>query len=379
MQDIIGYAENNLCSLKEQAFNPADSLLLSQLAYVSFDGIVTGIGDKGFSLSLRDMLKAELFESLFGKVRDPESNRRLLFALAASPRFRDTKIGFYINKADQKLEKQFSAVTYLLDDETAYIAYRGTDATILGWKEDFNMAFISPVPSQEEAAGYLSDVAKKLPRSVKLIVGGHSKGGNLAVYSAMKCEQRVQARIKGVYNHDGPGFKDSVFGSPEFMAIEKRINTTLPESSLIGMLLQHHENYSVVKSSRSGIMQHDPFSWIVDNNDFCYTENIKTSAMYRNRTLNQLVAGLDDEKRRFFVDVLFSLIETTGASTVKELTEDWRKNASAVLSAVKNIDAESKKIILQTVNELVKLSFKNLRGTTPKITTGTQKNIITDM
>lgn len=362
MQDIIGYAESNFSSLKKQQFSAVDSLLLSQFAYINFDGIVSGIWEKRDSITLRDLLKAEFFNSLFGKVRDPENNKKLLYALAASPRFRDTKINYYINKYDPKLEKQFAAVTFLLDDMTAYIAFRGTDATIVGWKEDFNMAFISPVPSQEEAVRYIDEAAKKLPRSVKIRVGGHSKGGNLAVYSAMKCDQRIKERIVSIFNHDGPGFKDSVFESPEFLRIGKLINTTLPESSLIGMLLQNCENYSVVKSSRSGIMQHDPFSWIVDDKDFLYADNIKSSAMYRNRTLDQWLAGLSDDKRRLFIDVLFNVIETTGASTLKELTEDWKSSASAMLGAVKNIDPDSRKIVSQTINELVKLSFKNLRG-----------------
>jgi len=200
---IIDYAENQMERFDTAKFNPADSLVLSQFAYIYFNDVVPGLDDQNASVRIADLLKAEYIARMLHNVRDPKSNHRLLFALGMSPRFRDIRMCCYADSLDVTEQKQFSAVTYLLDDETAYVAYRGTDATFVGWKEDFNMAFILPVPAQQEGICYLNAVAERIPH--KLMVGGHSKGGNVAVYSAMGCQPSVGDRIVRVYSHDGPG------------------------------------------------------------------------------------------------------------------------------------------------------------------------------
>jgi len=226
MKNIISYVMDEDYNFENKKFNAVDSLVLSQLAYLHFDGFVSGLSDTATPVSIRKIVNKENLDALFHDVRDSESNRRLLFALASSSRFRDIQVVFYVDKIDFETEKQFSAVTYMLDDGSAYVAYRGTDSTFVGWKEDFNMAFISPIPSQEEGVAYLNTVANRI--SCNLKVGGHSKGGNIAVYSSIKCCRSVQKRITHVFSHDGPGFSDEVFLSHDYLIIKDRINKTLP-------------------------------------------------------------------------------------------------------------------------------------------------------
>ncbi len=360
MQNITEYAENNMRPMTAHPFNAVDSLILTKLSYLHFDPLVAPPSIWPRSVRIAELLKAEHFPVIFKNQFDVDDWKRFLFALAASPRYRDIGMACYVDHYDPALEKQFSAVTYFLEDKTAYIAYRGTDCTFIGWKEDFNMAFISPVPSQQDAVEYLNTMAKYIPKKFALRVGGHSKGGNLAVYAAVKCNPNIQNRIVDVYNFDGPGFKESVFESPEFARMKGRIHTTLPEASLIGMLLQHHQSYSVVKSSNRGIMQHEPFSWGVEGDGFAYADQVKTAALHRSITLNKWLSGLSDEDRRRIVTVLFDAIEKTNASTLQEFTENWRKSFVAILSAIKNTDPGSKKFLLQSVAELAKLSFSKL-------------------
>jgi len=209
MKNMINYVMENGHSFESKKFNAVDSLVLSQLAYLNFDGVVPGIADITAPVSIQEVVAVENPDRLFQDVRESKSNRQLLTVFANSPRFRDTKLVFYVNQIDGKAEKQFSAVTYLMSDGTAYIACRGTDSTFVGWKEDFNMAFISPVPSQKEGVTYLNAVADRISCSLK--IGGHSKGGNIAVYSAIKCRRSVQNRITHIFSYDGPGFRDEVF------------------------------------------------------------------------------------------------------------------------------------------------------------------------
>ena len=360
MSNIIDYVENEMNRFEIKKFNAVDSLVLSQFSYVHFEQAVPDFDDNNPPVRIKDLLHAEMFGSMFHNVRDSAGNRRLLFAMAASPRFRDIRMNYHANKIDFRLEEQFSAVTYQLEDGTVYVAYRGTDSTLIGWKEDFNMAFITPVPSQEEGVRYLDAIAARMPGALR--IGGHSKGGNIAVYSAIHCNPATQDRVLTVYSHDGPGFKEGVLESSGFRTVQDRVQKTLPQSSLIGMLLENQENYSVVESNRIGIMQHDPFSWYVEQSDFRYTDTISGGARYMHRTLNQWLSAMSDEKRSMFVDTLFQILGASEASTVSEFSEDWRKRSIAMLGAFKNIDPETRKMVRQTINALVKMTFKNLKA-----------------
>lgn len=358
MKNIIDYVKNEMSGFETKKFKAVDSLVLSQFSYLYFERLVPGFSNGSSPVRIGDLLKAEHFGTMFNGVLFYENNLNLLYALAASPRFRDIKMNYYVDKLDYKQEKQFSAVTYQIDDQTSYISYRGTDMTFVGWKEDFNMAFQSPVPSQEEGVEYLNSAGELL--SGDIIVGGHSKGGNIAVYSAMMCDPAIQNRILDVYSHDGPGFKDSIFYSPEYMRIRDRIHKILPQSSIVGMLLQTQESYKVIKSRRSGIMQHDPFTWVIENDDFHYVESISSSSLNMNKTINEWLSNISDEKRELFIDALFQTINSTNAKSIGDLSEVHIKDFTVILKAFRSIDNETRRFLSQTVRDLIVLYVKNL-------------------
>ncbi len=367
MRNIIDYVKETEETFENRSFSVVDSLVLSQLAYLNFDGIVPGLEDDSSPVSVSEIAGIENPGVLYQNVRDSKSNRLLLEAAVNSPRFSHMRLAFYANQIDSTVEKQFSAVTYLLGGNSAYIAYRGTDSTFVGWKEDFNMAFTSPIPSQEDGIAYLNAVAGRIPHELK--IGGHSKGGNIAVYSSLKCCGTVRNRITHAFDHDGPGFRDEIFQSGGYQAMKERIHKTLPQSSIIGMLLQHQEEYSVVKSNRIWLMQHDPFSWVIDGHDFQYIPAVTRSAIYMNGTLNQWLASLDDQKRELFVNTLFQVIQATEAETFYDLVGDWQKRAVAALGAVREIDEETRKFLFQTIRSLFILAVKNIRETGRQETT----------
>lgn len=360
MKNIIEYAETELRSFAEKPFGPVDSLILSQFSYIDFEGIVPGLSAGSKSVRIADCLKAEHFRSMLSETRDPKKNRSLLLALAASPRFRDLGMTAFVSEFDLASEKQFSAVTFILPDISVYIAYRGTDDTIIGWKEDFNMAFTYPVPSQARALEYLLDISKRLPG--KLMVGGHSKGGNLAVYSAFAAPQSVQRRIVKIYDHDGPGFREGVLESESCRRVEDRIEKTVPQSSLIGMLLEGHKKYTVVESSRFGVMQHDPFSWKIADGGFITTEEVSDGAAYMNRTIRDWIGTLSQENREKFTDLLFGVLDAGEAKTFSEITLEWKRNFSAIFAAIRETDPEMKKFIGELLRDFGLLLVHNLRS-----------------
>lgn len=351
MENIINYAEKELATLNEKEFNAIDSLILSQISNIILNNLVGCINSNREPVKFKDLLKAELFPRMFDKVPYEESTKQLLFSLAASPRFRDIGINYHISKTDPISEKQFSATTFILNNTYAYIAFRGTDYSVVGWKEDFNMAFTTPVPSQIEGVEYLNTIAKLIPHS--LYVGGHSKGGNIAVYASMNCNYRVSPRIKKIFSHDGPGFREEIIKSSAFSKIKDKIHKTLPHSSLIGMLLENHEDYHIVKSNKvGGVRQHNPFSWEITNFDFNYLEKLSPGSRYTNATLHGWLSEVCDEKRKLFIETLFDIFDSTKSETFIEITQNWKKNIPIIFNSIKNIDSEVKSMIIQLIKEL---------------------------
>ena len=266
MANIFDYlAWRGDITLAQSPFNPVDSLILSVLSYLPFDGTV----DSAFERRGITIAEAQVAFSARDVARAPvrsDNDVQLLTALAGSARFARMRLTGYTSLFDEARQEQFAALTIRTGDGASYISFRGTDHSLVGWKEDFNMSFMTPVPAQRDAVAYLERAAKSLWGPLR--VGGHSKGGNLAVYASAFCGRRFQKRIVSVYNNDGPGFDESVIATEGFQIIGERLHAYVPQSSIIGMLLEHAEQYAIVHSGQKGIMQHDPYSWSVLGKEF---------------------------------------------------------------------------------------------------------------
>ncbi|MBQ9959673.1 MAG: DUF2974 domain-containing protein [Oscillospiraceae bacterium] len=359
MANIIDYCESELRPFTEHPFSEVDSLVLSQLAYIQFENAVPARMQRLGAPTLRDLYRAELFAGMFEGIRVPQLNRSLLAACAASPRMRDVQLCGYVSQLDIAAEKQFAAVTFLLPDSTVYVAFRGTDGSLVGWKEDFNMAYQTPVPAQEQAALYLAKALKVFSRS-RFRVGGHSKGGNLAVFAAMQAPDSAKARILDVFSHDGPGFRKDIFASPAFASVSGQVRKTMPQSAVIGMLLQSQEQYTVVKSDEFWLGQHEPFSWQVENGSFSRADAITDASEFLGETLADWLETLPDDKRQTLVDTVFSLLEATGATTLDELSDNWQQSIAAVYEAGKALDEQTRSWLYSVFVQLGKIAVKNI-------------------
>ena len=354
MKNIIDYVQGERSTFAEKPLNGVDSLILSTVSYYQFDDLVPGPG------SLQKVHFRTLLQSNAGTIvpqhHDSKDRQDLAEALMQSPRFCDLYVTGYVNQLDETMQKQFSAVTFLLPDDTAYVAFRGTDNTVVGWKEDFNMTYVYPVPAQQESVKYLNAMASQLPNALR--VGGHSKGGNLAVYAAMACDDAYRHRIEQVYNHDGPGFRQEVIQSDGYKAVEPRIRLYVPQSSVVGLLLYQKGDYSVVESNKFWILQHDPFSWEIENDDFHYAEQLSHSAMHLNERLDEWLSSFTDEQRALFIDSIYRIIQATNVETVSEFSANWRNNAIEALNATMEIDEQTRKFLRQTIGALFFNSVK---------------------
>lgn len=348
-KSLFGYLAREFETFDERPLGEVDSLVLACLSYYRWPGEEVR-GPEG--LPVRELFRAECFDDMTRGLWDPNGLVRLLASVAASPRFRDVRVCGYVDDFDESAEKQFSACTLRLPAGGTYVSFRGTDNTVVGWKEDFNMAFETGVPSQRAALAYLESVASLVEGP--LYLGGHSKGGNLAVYAAVCCPEAVAARITRTFSHDGPGFTKEALADASWLRRAHLVSKTVPHSSVIGMLFERQEDYAVVASSTSGLMQHDPFSWVVEGTGFVSEEAIGHGARLVDRTLNEWIARMTREERAAFVDALFSVIGAAGADTFGELGGSWQTSVPAMLRELGGLAPEERGAITRALVLLVR-------------------------
>ena len=342
-------------TLEQSPFNEIDNLILARFSYFPFDKIIKE--DEIISIKeLSERFKNQDKNTLSVLWKD---DMELFPLMGESRRFGEMLATKFINKIDLEQEKQFSAITVLMPDNTIYISYRGTDNTIVGWKEDFNMSFKSHIASQISSKKYLEMVAEKYLK-IKIRIGGHSKGGNIAVYAATFANKEIKDRIINVYNNDGPGFCEDVIESLEYQEMISKVHTYIPQSSIIGRLMNHKEKYTIVKSNQKGIMQHDLYSWQLIGPQFVTLKKLTNESEFIDKTIKQWLENIEPEKREQVIDVVFDILNTTDAQTMKDLKANWFTNAKTILETYKNIDNETKDMVWQTINALLKIAKNNI-------------------
>lgn len=332
---------------------PIDTLIFSMLVYCPLEKLQNDSVPAPLS-----WLTPQIFSDPMGPEGDMARQRwKLWQATAASPRFAQTELRYFESRFDPAYDRQFAAAIFELDPLTAIVAFRGTDSTVVGWKEDFNMAFETPVPAQTDALAFLIKACYMYPN---LYVCGHSKGGNLAVYSAAHIPSDLRGRLVEVYSFDGPGLDDETFLSPEYEAISGRIRSYVPEASVIGMLLNYHEDYTVIDSDGLSLSQHNPFLWHIEDGSFIVKEKLSSVGLFADRTFHDFLAKCSIDERRVVVETLFDIIEATKARTLKEIPGGALLHFPAVLAAIRKVPDKDRSILLKVAKALVQAGGNNL-------------------
>ena len=338
-------------------FNEVDNLIFTQLCFLDLDHIVPSDPAEmpvRLGHAIDRFFERHPIESTSMGVIIPADILRLADRIRRTPRFRDVCVTGFVNQVDTRIEMQFSATTYLPGDGTAFVAFRGTDDTIVGWKEDFNMAFTPTVPAQAQATRYLERILRTLPHPLHL--GGHSKGGNLAVYAAIHADPADRVRILDIYNNDGPGFHRQMLSSEAYQSMQSKIRSIVPESSIVGMLLDHEEPYRIVRSTAKGLFQHDGFSWELVGDHFTTIGSLSEESRLVDRTLKLWLAGMDNAEREKFVDSLYTLLCATNAKTLTELAADRK----GLITSLRGMDAKSRDMLIKLILLLADQGTKNL-------------------
>ena len=337
----------------QDPFNEVDSVILSMVCFLDFSEIVPAPYESG-SITLRDAM-AQMPREFEGERRLgailPDDILYMSHLAAESERFGSAELFAFENTIDEEKEMQFGALSFRLSDGSLFVAFRGTDDTIVGWKEDFNMTFLSHVPAQERAAAYLNEVAARHTGPIR--TGGHSKGGNLAIWAAVHCNAGFRSRILQAYSNDGPGFTAEMLESEAYRGMRDRCINYVPQSSLVGMLLEHDDNYQIIYSDKSGLMQHDPYSWAVWRNRYLYLEERSQFGEQSDAAIRKWLGSMTAEEKRELVGDLFFVLESTGAKTLTELS---RNKKDVVVTVVKTL-ADMEKPRRQCINRLLTRLF----------------------
>ena len=345
----------------QSPFNPVDNIILSQLSYLPLDGIVSGPGENGIGISAAVNILNEKINNSTPELRPRmmyKDDPALIKALISSNRFGNCQLFGYVNHIDHARDVQFSAVSIHIGDGSCFIAFRGTDLSLAGWKEDLNMGFKDVIPSQLEAVDYLEKMASMINGALR--VGGHSKGGNLAVYAASYCRKEIKKRITEIYSNDAPGFNEKVIKSEGYAEIRERIKLVVPQASVVGMLLEHGCDYSVIKSSQAGLLQHTLYSWEVTHNDMVYVDKVTVGSRFVDKTLKEWIGNLDNERREKFLDGLYSILDASGVKSISELEKSWLKAAGRMVKSLGNIDDSTKQHLRKTMRELFLSASRNI-------------------
>ena len=325
-------------TLKEKPFNEVDALIFAELAYINFDILLNGVDNE--ELILLKNLPLGLMKQLVEGEMCTLANSPLLRELTISERFKDTKVR-YVKRTDSlENEKQFFAVTFKLPNGDYYISFRGTDLTLLGWKEDFNLSFLKEIPAQKDALDYVSEVTRKIKG--KFYLGGHSKGGNISFYSAIKMPDELFKNLITAYSFDGPGFRSGVFTMDEFNARKNKMVKIVPSESVVGILL-NHQIKKIVDAHSLSIFQHDPFNWrIKQNGEFYYLDRRHISSYINEKTMCDWLNSMNEEDTKMTANAVFTMLGGDISKTLSYLVSHFPSTIKKFITASQSFNDEEK-------------------------------------
>ena len=327
-------------SFEQSKFNEVDNLILACFSYVNLDGIPAVAEQKGIELKnlAEEFMKLHTMEELEADKSFIRLAPFMMLEMAETNRFGNSVIRNYVNEIVTEAEQQFAAVEIVLEDGTSYVSFRGTDDTIIGWKEDFNLS-TGVVPAQERAVEYVRRVSENT--SGMLRVGGHSKGGNLAIYGAVMCKE-AHEKILEVYSNDGPGFSKEFQELPETEEMMDKIIRIIPEYSIIGTLLEHEKAPVIVASSSKGLLQHDGFSWEVQGPALVRRDSLSRTALRFIEILHKWIDGMEMEQKKVLIEDLFATLQASGYENLSEVQSGGLKSLAAMVKRVEKFAPESR-------------------------------------
>lgn len=355
MSDLIDYIKwRGDLTFEQSPFNEVDNLIFSFVSYVDFSEIVPWKESEG-EITVEEASERfwEVYteKEILDKPTLTKMSAFVLREMAASRRFGLLFLSDYVNEIDEESQKQFAALRVRLREDMYYIAFRGTDETIVGWQEDFNMVYLPEVPSERRAVEYLQEIMGR--NDAGHYIGGHSKGGHLAVYAAVRNFEVFGDRMLQIFNNDGPGVSASMAASREYEQMLPKIVSYVPEQSFFGLMLQHEETMYTVKSNRSGLLQHDSLSWEVLGPEFVKLKGVSIQSQETNKGLKNWLELLSLEERGEIISLIFHSLSMAEIKTIGDFATLTPKRIYDLIGKLKDLNADQKALVTRSFRLLV--------------------------
>lgn len=355
MSNLIHYVKNiGQLTFEQQPLNELDIAALTEIVYLPIDDI------------FYDNISLTHLSLLYNQIQDKFKNNwilsrkeriTLLETMAAAPRFQHIQCQHYVNDINEQQEKQFSAMTLTYNQQYQFIIYRGTDDTIVGWKEDFNMAVSSKVPAQQHAVDYLTHHFDD--NYQQHIISGHSKGGNLALYASTMVKQDIQQKINKIYIFDAPGLQNHIIQLPNYQRIKLKTFVYLPQDALVGILMTKNLPTTIVHSTAIGINQHYMMTWQVNDFAFERKKSLSATSQIMKMTVQQWLEKLPNEQIDRFFNILFEIFDNSQVSTLNDLSDEFFKNVSKIMTSIKDMTPEDQELVQKFINLLSSTYYDN--------------------
>lgn len=331
--------------------NELDVLALTELTYLSFDNLLDESDNRLLDVATRVPRDINVLTN--------KERLQLLDQLSTHKRFKNSKLSNFVNDIDEELQKQFAAMTYRLNLDTYLIVFRGTDDSIIGWKEDFHMTYMKEIPAQKQALEYLEDFFKQHPKQ-KVLLAGHSKGGNLAVFAASQIQPELQEKISAVYTYDAPGLQAHLTETTGYQDVIPKFHRYVPQGSIIGMMLEIPDKKIVVRSTAlGGLAQHDTFSWQVEDKHFVQLEEISSESLQIKDTLKEWVDSVPDEELELYFDLFFGTILESGITSINDLSSrNAIDHVRQLVSQAQTLEPEQVEILKNLTQLLLDARFQ---------------------
>ena len=361
MKNMLDYIkEFGHVSFEERAFSEIDALVLTELEYLPLEKVVPSDENGENFVTVKEIAeymqehKQELFDE--NPMMITEERHEVSQVIADAPRFQSLKFFGVVSEWDKDTTKQFAAVTVEVEPSVRLVVFRGTDDTLIGWKEDFLMTYSPLVAAQTDAKEYLAKQASLWDGD--LMISGHSKGGNLAIYAAATQVEDVQLRIVDIFCFDSPGLYRSVLETKGYQNIVPLAMRYIPQDSLVGLMLESEVPYVIVKSNATGAMQHSAMTWEIEDGQFIKMEKLTKNSQLNDQTFKKWTESVSDEELELFWNVFFELLFSVGIDTVNDLYGEFMHYVQEFLKAAGNMDEEKRELLTRIALLLVSTRFE---------------------
>lgn len=361
MKNMLDYIkEFGHVSFEERAFSEIDALVLTELEYLPLEKVVPSDENGEDFVTVKEIAeymqehKQELFDE--NPMMITEERHEVSQVIADAPRFQSLKFFGVVSEWDKDTTKQFAAITVEVEPSVRLVVFRGTDDTLIGWKEDFLMTYSPLVAAQTDAKEYLAKQASLWDGD--LMISGHSKGGNLAIYAAATQVEDVQLRIVDIFCFDSPGLYRSVLETKGYQNIVPLAMRYIPQDSLVGLMLESEVPYVIVKSNATGAMQHSAMTWEIEDGQFIKMEKLTKNSQLNDQTFKKWTESVSDEELELFWNVFFELLFSVGIDTVNDLYGQFMHYVQEFLKAAGDMDEEKRELLTRIALLLVSTRFE---------------------